>query len=159
MRKAMVAVILSATAIAAALGIANSAAAGSSTEHFSLIDVSTNESQVVFSAIATGRFTAGGSAVVTGKGVVTMRFQEGTVTLRIKNRHRMITSYPGCLQTQASSGTYTIADGTGAYKGISGSGKSASNVTLVDTMANGRCSGSPAAIQAVAMASGPVSLP
>jgi hypothetical protein len=157
MRKAIAAVILLIAAGAAALGIASSAAASTSTEHFSLISVTTNQSHVVFSAIATGRFTAGGTAIMTGK-VVTLRFQQGTITLNVKNQHRTTTKYP-CLQEEASSGTYTIAGGTGAYTGIGGWGKSAVNLTFVDTKVNGRCSDTPAAVQAIVTASGPVSLP
>jgi hypothetical protein len=158
MRKAIAAVIVSAAASAAALGIASSAAASTSTEHFSLISVSTNESHIVYSVIATGRFTAGGTAAMTGK-KVTLRFQHGTITLNVTNRHHTVTSYPGCLQTEASSGTYTIAGGTGAYTGISGSGKAAVHVTFVENTVNGTCSDNPAAIQAIITASGPVSLP
>jgi len=158
MRKAMTAVILSVAASAAALAIASPAAASTSTEHFSLISVSTNESHIVYSVIATGRFTAGGTAVMTGK-KVTLRFQQGTIALNVTNRHHTITSYPGCLQTDTSSGTYAIAGGTGAYTGISGSGTSAVKVTFVENMVNGTCSGNPAAIQAIVTASGPVSLP
>ena len=95
MRKAIAAAALSVAAGAAALGIATSAAAstgtGTGTEHFSLISVSTNKSHVVFSAIAAGRFTAGGTAVMTGK-VVTLRFPAGTITLNVTNQHRTITS-------------------------------------------------------------------
>ena len=158
MRKAIAAAALLAAAGAAALGIATSAAASTSTEHFSLISVSTSNSHVVFSAITTGRFTAGGKAVMTGK-VVTLRFPAGTITLNVTNRHRTITRYPACLQTEASSGTYTIADGTGAYNGISGSGKSTANITFVETMASGKCSDNTAAAQAIVTASGPVSVP
>lgn len=160
MRKAIAAATLSVAAGAAALGIATSAAAstGTGTEHFSLISVSTNKSHVVFSAIAAGRFTAGGTAVMTGK-VVTLRFPAGTITLNVTNQHRTITSYPACLQTEASSGTFAIASGTGAYNRISGSGKSTANITFVETMASGKCSDNTAAAQAIIAASGLVSLP
>ena len=157
MRKAIAAAALSVAAGAAALGIATSAAASTSTEHFSLISVSTNKSHVVFSAIAAGRFTAGGTAVMTGK-VVTLRFPAGTITLNVTNQHRTITSYPACLQTEASSGTFAIASGTGAYNRISGSGKSTANITFVETMASGKCSDNTAAAQAIITASGLVSL-
>ena len=161
MRKAIAAAALSVAAGAAALGIATSAAAsagtGTGTEHFSLISVSTNKSHVVFSAIAAGRFTAGGTAVMTGK-VVTLRFPAGTITLNVTNQHRTITSYPACLQTEASSGTFAIASGTGAYNRISGSGKSTANITFVETMASGKCSDNTAAAQAIITASGLVSL-
>ncbi len=160
--------ILSVTATAAAclvpaLVIAASATASTTTERFSFADAKASLAPPVWSVIATGDFIAGGTATQKKKnGVLTLHFSAGTITLKIANNHKT----PGkdqtataCIQTQAGSSTYTIADGTGAYRGISGSGGATLRNTFVEDDANGHCSNAAASVQSLITASGPVSLP
>jgi hypothetical protein len=72
-----------------------------------------------------------------------------------------------CLYTKTGSASYTPADGTGVYKGISGSGKVSFTLRAAYPLVKGKCpssdqpgsSGTPTAIQFVETGSGPVSLP
>lgn len=156
-------IILAAAAIAvtAALAITGAAAATTTgTEHFSLLNISTHESDD-YSAIATGAFTAGGTYIYIGA-TKTFRFQGGTITLKTKaTKSKTTTNLKTCLQTAVIPGTYAIASGTGIYDGITGSGKYTFKFTGVGATVNGKCSNNtPAdAIQIIDTASGPVSLP
>jgi excisionase family DNA binding protein len=115
----------------------------------------------LFSAIATGAFTAGGTAdLPSGKG--TLRFSGGTIKLKakpgpFKNRPNLKI----CLDTAVASGTYMLVSGTGAYEGISGSRKFTARFTEVGPIVNGKCSTKANAVasQGLITASGPVSLP
>jgi len=150
-----------AIAVATALVITGAATATSTgTEHFSFIDTS-NHGSDVFSAIATGAFTGGGTATLAHHHPTIIRFPGGTITLKTKPKAGTAKMTTGpCLVNQSNSATYTITSGTGAYKGISGSGNTTIKLTLVEAMVNGKCSKSNAsAVQAIATASGPVSLP
>ena len=153
-----------AVAVAAALAITGAATATTSTrtEHFSFIDTSNSPNSDTFSAIATGAFTAGGTAVLpTGKG--TLRFSGGTIKVTDKPTGAPKTSanLKICLQTYAASATYKIVSGTGDYKGISGSGKVTAKFTAVGPIVKGKCSttANTVASQGIITASGPVSLP
>jgi hypothetical protein len=154
-----------AVAVAAAVAITGAATAATTTgnEHLSLINTQTNGSTPLhYSAIATGAFTAGGTAIVDSKaGTGTLRFQGGTIALKIKPGTTKSTGHPGCLLIETAPATYTIAGGTGIYKGITGSGKSKGTATFVGATVKGKCSNNtPAdAIQIITRASGPVSLP
>jgi hypothetical protein len=153
-----------ATALVTAIAIAGATAAGPSTEHFSLIDTATSATPPVFSAVATGRFTTGGTATETNRPTkqILLRFPAGTITLTGsgKSRPRLtkLQTATACLQTKRVSDPYTIASGTGAYKGITGSGTVTHDVTFVEAAAGGRCAASFLAVQAQVTASGPVSL-
>ncbi len=111
--------------------------------------------------IATGDFIAGGTARQKSKGVLTLHFSAGTITLDIAKSHKNSASQTAtaCIQTQTGSGTYTITGGTGAYRGISGTGRATLHNTFVEDAANGHCSNASAAVQSLITASGPVSLP
>lgn len=167
MRKVIV--IATATAAAAALAVANIATATSSTtktETFTAI--TTNPGSGVASLIATGGFTAGGTLLTNAKRTQTFRFAGGkfTVTQTTRGAKRKNLNPATCLYTQTGSGNYTLGGGTGAYKGISGSGKNSYTLRAVYPLVNGKCpstdqpggNGSPAAIQFTETASGPVSL-
>jgi hypothetical protein len=159
--------ILSVTATAAALlvpalVIAAVATASTTTERFSLADAKASNGPPVWSVIATGHFIAGGTATQKRKGVLMLHFSAGTITLKIGNNHKKLSkdqTATACIQTQTGSGTYTIAAGTGAYRGIAGSGRATLHNTFVEDAANGHCSNAPAAVQSLIAASGPVSLP
>ncbi len=158
--------VAAAIAVSAALAITSAATATTTgTEHLSLINIQTNGSSPLhLSAIATGTFTAGGTAIIDSKaGTATLRFQLGTIVLKLRaaGRTKTTASLKACLETDVTPDTYTIASGTGIYDGITGSGKSTSKATFVGATVNGKCSNNtPAdAIQIIITASGPVSLP
>lgn len=150
------------TLFAATLASASVATAQTQTERFSLIDTSVSAAEPVFSVIATGAFADGGTAEKEGKGTLVLKLSAGTVTLRTDdhvtstNKSETATT---CLQTQAKRGSYTLVGGTGAYKGITGSGHATDDNTFVEALVHGDCSNSFAAVQGVIIASGPVSLP
>lgn len=146
--------VMTTTPVVAGIG---AAAAGTSTEHFSLMDDSTTQSGTTFSAIATGAFSDGGTATKTGS-VLTLQLSKGSITIAVKNKHRNVSKGTGCVQVQSSSGAYTITAGTGGYSGISGSGAAAVSSTFVQAQSGGSCSTSQLAVQATVAASGPVSL-
>ncbi len=146
--------VMTATPVVAGMA---GAAAGTSTEHFSLMDDSTTQSSTTYSALATGAFADGGTATKTGS-VLTLELSKGSITLAVKNKHHNVSDGTGCVQTLSSSGTYTITGGTGAYSGISGSGTATVNGTFVESQSGGSCSSSMLAGQETVAASGPVSL-
>jgi len=164
-------VILAGAALAAAVALASacgaSATAATNTETF----YGMSSAGPGLSVIATGGFTAGGNAVVTsGKHAKeVLHFANGTFTLVIvppgsKHQNLNLTT---CLYTKTQSGHYRLTDGTGAYKGISGSGKISASLRAAYPLVKGKCpsndqpdgNGNPEAIQFVETATGPVSLP
>jgi hypothetical protein len=158
--------ILSVAATAAALlvpalAIAAGATASTTTERFSFADAKASLAPPTWSVIATGHFIAGGTATQKTKGVLTLRFSAGTITLDLAKSHKNTSkdqTATACIQTQTGSGAYTIAGGTGAYRGISGSGQATLHNTFVEDAVNGHCSNAAAAVQSLITASGPVSL-
>ncbi len=163
MRKLILSVAATAAALLVpALVIAANATASTTTERFSLVDAKASLGPPVWSVIATGDFIAGGTAMQKSKGVLTLHFSAGTITLKIGNNHKKLgksQTATACIQTQTGSGTYTIAGGTGVYRGISGSGRATLHNTFVADAANGHCSDAFAAVQSLITASGPISLP
>jgi hypothetical protein len=159
--------ILSTAATAAAflvpaLVIAAGATASTTTERFSFADAKASLGPPVWSVIATGDFIAGGTATQKSKGVLTLHFSAGTITLDIPKNHKKLSkdqTATACIQTQTGSSAYTIAGGTGAYRGISGSGRATLHNTFVEDAVNGACSNAVAAVQSLITASGTVSLP
>jgi hypothetical protein len=159
--------ILSVTVTAAALVVpalvtAASATASTTAERFVFADAKASLGAPVWSVIATGDFTAGGTATEKGKGVLTLRFSAGTITLDTGKSPKKVSKHQtatACIQTQTGSGDYTIAGGTGAYQGIGGSGRATIHNTFVERVVNGDCSNAAAAVQSLITASGTVSLP
>ncbi len=156
--------ILAATTVVAAAAIAIATTAGATTsqatETFSMIASSIPSGT---SVIATGDFTDGGTFTAAGK-VQKVRFPDGTFELvqqqkpRHKKEHLNATT---CLYTQSGAGTYALADGTGAYKGISGTGKDSYVLRQVLARVKGVCaapSTNVVALQFIETASGPASL-
>jgi hypothetical protein len=162
MRKLILAVTTTAaTTLALTLMIAAGATATTATERFSFADTSTSSGPPAWSFIATGNFVAGGKARAAGKGVLLLNSPSGTITLRTTKQHKKLTKHQtatACIQTETTSGAYTIAGGTGAYHGITGSGQSTVHNTFVEQVVNGRCSNAFTAVQSLITASGPVSL-
>ena len=153
-----------AAAVAAALvtTVAATASTSTQTEHFSLIDISNNPKSRLYSAIATGAFTAGGTALLGTHGSPsTLHFSGGTITLEAKlpplktNGNAKL-----CLETTTDSGTYSLVSGTGAYAGISGTGRVTLDFRAVGPIVHDKCSiPTTLADQNIITLSGPVSLP
>ena len=127
-------IVTAAILAAAALTTTAATASTAGTEHLSLINISTSESHL-YSAVATGAFTAGGTAIVSDHAAdITLRFPTGTIRVTAAQGHVNTTTNAACLLAEASSGTYKIIGGTGAYKGISGSGTTTAAATLIGAM-------------------------
>jgi hypothetical protein len=167
MRKLILAVTTTVAVVAPVVILTASATATTGTETFTAI--TTNPGSGVASMIATGGFTAGGTVLV-AKHAETVRFPGGKfkVVLGGPGSKHVSLNPATCLYTKTGSGRYTIADGTGAYKGISGSGKISFSLRAVYALVNGKCPSSDqpganvstqTAIQFTETASGPVSLP
>jgi hypothetical protein len=165
-KRAAVAAMTGAAA-AAVVGLAIPAAASpaaaakiSGTGHFQIM--TTSATAVTASTIAWGVFTAAGVDHM-GSSVDTIVFPAGS----IKVKHGPGTGPQSfnpktCLLLVNQHGTYTILSGTGAYKGITGSGKyTVSVVSLGAKTKKGTCSQTlpPVATQEVIDANGPVTLP
>lgn len=163
MRKLILSIAATAaTFLVPALVIAAGATASTTTEHFSFADAKASLAPPTWSVIATGDFTAGGTATQKRKGVLTLRFAAGTITLDIGGNGKKTSkdqTATACIQTQTGSGTYTIADGTGAYQGISGSGRATLHNTFVEDAVKGHCSKAAAAVQSLITTRGTISLP
>jgi hypothetical protein len=154
-----------AASLAPTLMIAAGANATTPTERFSFADTSTSAGPLVWSVIATGDFIAGGIATQPSKGVLALRFSAGTIifhTATLKKNVAKSQTATACIQTEISPSAakgYTIAGGTGAYKGIKGSGGATLDITFVERVVRGDCSNAFTAVQGFITASGPVSLP
>jgi hypothetical protein len=152
-------VIATGAAGAAMTGIALGSGA-SGTEHFSFMSTSTTN-EAKYSAIATGAITAGGTAeLLGGKGRIV--FPTGTITLisKVTGAPTESGSTQKCVAIFSEKGVYTLTGGTGAYTGISGSGRFSLSSTGVGMIKHGKCDTSsnskPTASQEVITASGPV---
>lgn len=147
---------------AAAVAAASAATPSIKTERFALMTTSTVASKPVYSVIATGAFIDGGTATHGPKGQLTLHLSAGTITLGRKKPHQQITkteTRTACMQTASSRYSYTIVQGTGAYKGIRGSGRATDQGAIVERVAHGSCATHFAAAQGVITLTGPVSLP
>jgi len=154
--------IVAAVSGAATIATASAATGTTNTERFTLIATSTAAGPPVYSVIATGAFIDGGIAAHGRKGGLTLHLSSGTITLDRNKPHPQVTkteTATACMQTASSRFGYTIAQGTGAYKGISGSGHATDHDAFIEQVVQGDCSNKFAAVQGVITASGPVSLP
>ena len=162
MRKLIALTATLAATLSPLLIIAARATGATRTERFSFADTSTSNGPPIFSVIATGEFVAGGTATGAGTGVVTLHFPTGTIMFDSAHKHEQITksqTATACIQTETGHGAYTIAGGTGTYRGITGSGRMRISATFVEDAAHGHCSNSFAAAQSLRTAVGPVALP
>ena len=147
---------------AAAFAATSAATPSTKTERFTLITTSTAAKQPAYSVIATGAFIDGGIATHERTGGLMLHLSSGTITLAGHKPQPQVTkteTATACMQTSSSSFSYTIAEGTGAYKGISGSGRVTGHDAFVEQLAHGSCSANFAAAQGVMTATGTVSLP
>jgi hypothetical protein len=144
----------------ASTGSAQHRAAG--TEHFQLMSTSTTSPNSALLAYGAA-FTAAGTDHA-GKGNTdTVQFANGTFKLVHKMTGGTQHINPAtCQFTVTATATYKLSGGTGAYKGISGSGSAKVSVLGIGARnSKGKCSKTmpPVAQQQLIQASGPASLP
>jgi hypothetical protein len=105
-------------------------------------------------------FTAGG-VDHSGNKVDTAVFSNGSFKIaHSKGTGSQSFNPKTCLMTISQHGTYALSGGTGAYAGISGSGKYQLSILAVAARSGGKCSRTkpPVAFQQIIKASGPVKL-
>jgi hypothetical protein len=136
--------IIATAAAAAVLAITADATASTPprSETFSFMDASSTSE--VFGVIATGVFTDAGTILINGPGKhpATMRLSHGTIKARARftKAPRVDVNPKTCFVTESSAGTLKLLGGTGAYKGITGSGKfTQATIEIVPTL-HGKCS-------------------
>jgi hypothetical protein len=142
----------------AAASAAPHTARASGTEQFQIMTTSATSS--TSSIIARGVFTAGG-VDHSGNKVDTAVFSNGSFKIaHSKGTGSQSFNPKTCLMTISLHGTYTLSGGTGAYAGISGSGKYRVSILAVGARSGGKCSKTkpPVAFQQLIKASGPVKL-
>lgn len=113
------------------------------------------------SVLATGSFTAGGyqvpGAASGGLAVDKMVFPSGSFKV---TRHIHHQSHPlptrSCLIRITISGSYTLGSGTGAFRGISGSGGFTTRISEVLRRSGGTCGGRVTVFQQIAYETGRV---
>jgi hypothetical protein len=133
------------TVVAAAgawAGVANAAPASpaaSGTEHFNLMTTQPSASKYVI--IAAGVFTAGGTDTSTNTTDVA-RFANGSFKIHHGGPLNIIkhqVNQKTCLAMFEAKQAFTLGNGTGAYKGISGSGKATITILAVAPRSKGQC--------------------
>jgi hypothetical protein len=178
MRRALVTGLALASAAALASGVATAAQASghrsaaqagtrataqvqpaSSKEKFRIINVSAGSRHQ--SVLATGSFTAGGyqvpGAASGGRAVDKMVFRSGSfkVTRRIYHQSHPLPT-KSCLVRITISGAYSLGSGTGAFRGISGSGGFTTRISEVIRRSHGTCGGPVTVFQQVTYETGRV---
>jgi hypothetical protein len=178
MRTALVTGLAVASAAALASGVATAAQArghqpaaqagaraaarvqpASSKEKFRIINVSAGSRHQ--SVLATGSFTAGGyqvpGAASGGRAVDKMVFPSGSfkVTRRIyRQSHPLPTR--SCLLRITISGAFSLGSGTGAFRGISGSGGFTTRISEVLRRSHGTCGSKVTVFQQIGYETGKV---
>jgi hypothetical protein len=143
MRKtiAVLAVTAGATALLTGAGLAAASAspAASGTEHFSLM--TTQPSASKYTIIASGVFTAGG-VDTSGSSTDTAKFANGTFKIHHGGKVKVVKEQLNprtCLELAIIKVKFTLGGGTGAYKGLSGSGTATINVLAIGSRSKGQC--------------------
>jgi hypothetical protein len=130
---------LAGTSLASASVASPAHSAASGTEHFYLM--TTQASAARYTVIATGVFTAGG-VDISGNKIDTVKLTGGGFKINHGGVDHVITQQINprtCLAKFVVSGKFTVFAGTGAYKGISGSGKALVDVLAIGARKNGQC--------------------
>ena len=120
----------------------------------------TSTTSQTVSVIATGAFNAGGTANF-GSKTVTLDLNGGTIQFTTTTKSDKQNTNSGCLFAEVNSSTYTLGHGTGAFKGVTGTGVAGFTLhALTPRLSNGKCNdnATPVAEQLVATLKGPVSL-
>jgi hypothetical protein len=131
--------IASGTGLAAAGASAALRPAVSGTEHFSLMTTQPSTSRYV--VIASGLFTAGG-VDVSGNKVDLVKLPGGSFKINHGTAVHVLRQHLNaktCLVSFAATGKFTVGQGKGAYKGISGSGKALVSGLAIARRTKGRC--------------------
>ena len=131
----------------------------SGTEQFQMMTTSGTGS--TGSVIASGVFTAPAVDHEHSNNTSTFTFANGTILIKHSNGTGTQNFNPKtCLLTINEHGTYKLVSGTGAYAGISGSGKYRVSILAVAASSGGKCvkNKPPVAFQEIIKASGPVKL-
>jgi hypothetical protein len=143
MRKtiAVLAATTGATVLVTGAGLAAASArpASSGTEHFSLM--TTQPSARKYTVIASGVFTAGG-VDTSGNTTDTARFANGSFKIHHGGKFKILKEQVNektCLAVFEAKASITLGSGTGAYKGISGSGSALINEVAIFRRTKGSC--------------------
>ena len=164
MRRTLVAAITLLTTAALVSGAAVADASASRPdrarqEHFRIISTVIGSRRQ--SVLATGDFTAGGY-LVPGR-LVALRstdrvvFPNGSFLMyRHITRQWLPLPTAGCMIRETLRGSYLLGHGTGAYRGITGSGGFVLRITGVIRRAHGKCGGPMTVFQQIIYAGGPV---
>jgi hypothetical protein len=142
-------------------------AAVTGAEHFQMMNTTTSETSTTNPLIAWGLFTVPGVDKENANNTDVFKFPGGTFL--VKHTTKKGTAHQSfnaktCLFLYSEQGTFKVGSGTGAYKGISGSGTYALSVVGIGAkLKNGTCNPSqtaPAAAQQQEIAAvGKLSLP
>ena len=165
MRKIITSAAIAASAVAllggTGIAAASNHATATQTETFQLMSTSTTSNKS--SVIAHGAFTAAGVDTSGAHNTDTLTFPNGTLKLVHKRTGGSQHFDPKtCLATTTETATDTLGSGTGAYKGVTGSGKATANVLGIAARNRaGKCSQrmAPLALHLVINGSGPVTMP
>lgn len=126
----------------AAMTAANASPAAptaSGTEHFDLMTTMPSTSR--YSVIATGVFTAGGTDI-SGSTTDKLELPGGTFKVHHGGRIHVITekvNQKTCLADFVAKADLTVGDGTGRYKGISGTGHAVVSELFIARRSKGAC--------------------
>jgi hypothetical protein len=148
--------IIAAATIATTSVLAASAAPRATTEHFQIVQTSATSNTA--GVILYGPVTVAGVDMQGSKSDL-LKLPGGTFRiLHSPGKGSQSLNPKTCLVTINLHGTYTISHGTGAYAGISGSGKYHLSILIVAARSHGACSQKkqPLAFQQIIDASGPI---
>ena len=123
--------------LAVPAGAAPAGPAVSGTENLQV--VSTSSTASTLSVIATGLFTAGG-VDHPGKTADKLVFPKGSFKVTHKGTTTQKFNPKTCLLTVSGPATITLSRGTGAYAGISGTGKAQLSILAIAARSGGKCS-------------------
>jgi hypothetical protein len=148
-----------ATVAAASSSSAGASAAKAPQEHFKIITTVLGSRRQ--SVLATGAFTAGGyevpGKVVAGRAADKIVFPGGSFRVgRHITRQWLPLPTGACLVRETIRGSYTVSNGTGAYRGISGSGTFVTRIRGVIRKSHGLCGGPMTVFQEITYSDGPI---
>jgi hypothetical protein len=134
--------------------------AASTNETFNLMSTVPTASKYV--VIASGKFTAGGTDI-SGSSTDLVKFSNGTFKIDHGTAIHIIKENLNpktCLAVFEATAKFTLIDGTGAYKHISGSGKAVVSGLFIAPRSKGQCNpnGNPSVSEETITASAHVSL-
>jgi hypothetical protein len=138
------AAVIAVAAVASGAGLASASATGAAaaktgTEHFYLM--TTQPSAARYEIIATGVFTVGGTDI-SGSKTDTARFANGSFKVNHGGALHVIKQQfnpKTCFAVFEATSGITLSGGTGAYKGISGSGTATISEVAIGPKSKGTC--------------------